>query len=461
MNEYGNYLGPRDLQSSGSVPQFSVAPEVTIGAETDTLPAAAPYDLDPSIDDVDTSCIGSGYDAYGEPQSVPRAVHAPRVAQDAGDFIVIARGDTDYVYRVVRDDSGNETILTEPIDIIDNGRYRATLARYTGSAGLETDETTHAGYTGAFDDTTIDLTDPDDIQPAAYDTGGGFWGDSGYDDPAYAAEDATDGVDDTTIDLATDGVSESTVPVHSDADVQADNRAAAGDPAQSIEQADTPAVPAQAVPQSHAAETAAEPTALPDATPEHAAHAGTVLQTVQAVTETYMAGRQYVEDRAGIFVPARPEHIAGAIQAAGPQPGKKYMDIGSGDGRWPIVAGEVLGMQSVGCELSAERHEVAQAALAATVADGVATPEQAARVTLVQRNFFDMDLSGVDIFTYADGSGPAMAHVAEQLVREADPGARLVVYGASEQQLPGMDLVTSHTAGPGIMVRVYKIRRYR
>lgn len=79
------------------------------------------------------------------------------------------------------------------------------------------------------------------------------------------------------------------------------------------------------------------------------------------------------------------------LEIGGAGPGETVADLGSGDGRIPILAAEVFGARGIGVELDKVLHERAAANVKAA---GVAE-----RVTLLNGDLFDTDLSKATVVT--------------------------------------------------------------
>jgi hypothetical protein len=498
MTEFRYGDNPQELAGSVSASQFRGLPDVTIGAEADfTDEPTGGYgdydDMDTSVfagtgdgwgDDVGYSDRAdasewdggrSGANAYVRP-TTPRVNTAyDRNGEEEGTFgegnygrhIVVTRGGMDYVYPVVRDHAGREVIIGEPVDVIDNRPFEQRMAGFRGNNGWHGAHTEAASDADTYLDPTSQSDAYDDEEPDTDAPLNGLWADEATGtltdevsrvtpDNAAPAESAAEPAE--TVDLTEQVLTRPSV------DARVDAVAPVSPPPAGAAEHTTSArgVPIQtAVDMPAAARDLVRDHSLPSLETAQREHAAAVLGVVESVTGEYMDGRYYVDDREGVFVPAPAEHVVDTLLMADPQPGEHYMDIGSGVGHLAFVAGAALGMQAVGCELSTERHEVAKAALDATISEGAITPDDASRIHLVNRNFFDMDLTGVNVFTYADGSGPEMGHIAEHLVREGDEGARVVVYGASELTFPGLELVDSRTMDHGspTRVRLYRITK--
>jgi hypothetical protein len=172
---------------------------------------------------------------------------------------------------------------------------------------------------------------------------------------------------------------------------------------------------------------------------------------------------KFVADEHGIFAPAAGREILEGLQVAGAEPGKTFVDLGSGDGRWAVVAGAVLGMEAYGYELSGERHDVAEEALGRLVAQGVVSESDSSRVHLVQEDFMQADLPAGDIFSYYAGSGVSLRAVEAKLLAEAPTGSRLVVYRPTPgpdggPQITQLEPVPQEPINPMLM-SIYRVRR--
>jgi SAM-dependent methyltransferase len=128
---------------------------------------------------------------------------------------------------------------------------------------------------------------------------------------------------------------------------------------------------------------------------------------------------------AGLWVPSPPEVIVTMLELAAVRPTDVVYDLGSGEGEIVIEAARRYGVRAVGVELDHERVENAEKkAAAAGVAD---------RVTFVERDLFDTDISEatvVTLYLFPD----LMQRLKPKLLRELRPGARIV---AHDFGLPG------------------------
>lgn len=106
------------------------------------------------------------------------------------------------------------------------------------------------------------------------------------------------------------------------------------------------------------------------------------------------------------------------LELAGTGSGDVVYDLGSGDGRIVILAAEKFGARGVGIELNPE--------LVTTSRQKVAAKGLQEKVTIVQANFLDVDLSPATVVTlYLTDA--ALATLRPHLERQLRPGTRVVV----------------------------------
>jgi precorrin-6B methylase 2 len=117
------------------------------------------------------------------------------------------------------------------------------------------------------------------------------------------------------------------------------------------------------------------------------------------------------------FTPTRHAVVVAMLELAGVTAADVIYDLGSGDGRIPIIAAQRFGARAVGIEIDARLVEQSrQTANESGVAD---------RVTFVRGDLFAADLSGATVVTLY--LSPSMNRRLEpKLAKELAPGTRVV-----------------------------------
>jgi predicted RNA methylase len=116
------------------------------------------------------------------------------------------------------------------------------------------------------------------------------------------------------------------------------------------------------------------------------------------------------------FTPTRHAVAEAMLQLAGVGPGDVVYDLGSGDGRIPIIAAQKYGARGVGIEIDpALAARARQNALDATVGD---------RVRLVVGDLFEADLTDATVVTMY--LSPNILKRLEPALRGLKPGTRIV-----------------------------------
>lgn len=118
-----------------------------------------------------------------------------------------------------------------------------------------------------------------------------------------------------------------------------------------------------------------------------------------------------------IFVPTPPEIVQAMLRLAGVTEHDVVFDLGSGDGRIPILAATMFHARAVGIELD---PALVASANAKAVASGVAD-----RVTFLNADFFAADISEATVVTlylvpYLN------LRLVPKLMKELKPGTRIV-----------------------------------
>jgi hypothetical protein len=105
------------------------------------------------------------------------------------------------------------------------------------------------------------------------------------------------------------------------------------------------------------------------------------------------------------------------LEIAGAGPGETVTDLGSGDGRIPVLAAQLFGARAIGVELDRDLH---RKALANSEAAGVGE-----RVNLINGDLFETDLSQATVVT-AYLLPSLMMRLRPRILDRMRPGARVV-----------------------------------
>ncbi|MEM2393662.1 MAG: class I SAM-dependent methyltransferase [Candidatus Bathyarchaeia archaeon] len=117
------------------------------------------------------------------------------------------------------------------------------------------------------------------------------------------------------------------------------------------------------------------------------------------------------------FVPTPIPVVRHMLVLAELKPGEVFFDLGAGDGRTVIMAAKEFGARAVGVEL---REDLAKKALGTVYEEGLQD-----RVTIVNGDMFDVDLSSADVvFLYLTTS--ANEKIKPKLEAELRKGVRVV-----------------------------------
>jgi hypothetical protein len=131
------------------------------------------------------------------------------------------------------------------------------------------------------------------------------------------------------------------------------------------------------------------------------------------------------------YVPIAPEHVAQVMDAAHLQAGELVADLGSGDGRLVMAAGE-RGARGLGYEINPYLWALSRyLCWRRGLGD---------RVELRLGSYWDQSLDGVDVVTLFLITG-RMQRMSLKLRRELRPGARVVSYGFRLSDWPGEERV--------------------
>lgn len=118
------------------------------------------------------------------------------------------------------------------------------------------------------------------------------------------------------------------------------------------------------------------------------------------------------------------------------KPGKRFLDLGSGDGRVVFLAA-ALGAEATGIEYDPQVFKTSERALVA-LGDAI----DAEKVDLIAGDFFEHRWSGYDVIFYFDLGTFEQNALRKKIALELDPGALLFV-GHQRAPFPGLDLVTT------------------
>ena len=145
-----------------------------------------------------------------------------------------------------------------------------------------------------------------------------------------------------------------------------------------------------------------------------------------------------VDTGKGYYFPALLEDNVAALEAY-VDPGHRFLDLGSGDGRVVFLA-HALGADATGIEYEPELVEISLAARDAL--GDLIEPEQ---VRFIEGDFFEHPWSGYDVVFYFDLGSFEDQRLRKKIAAELDPGARLLVY--HESTMPFSGLVREGTIG--------------
>ena len=118
-------------------------------------------------------------------------------------------------------------------------------------------------------------------------------------------------------------------------------------------------------------------------------------------------------------------------------PGKRFLDLGSGDGRITFLA-NILGADATGIEFDRNLINVSENALQRL--EGIVDED---RIHFIQSDFFKIPWSDYDVIFYYDQSSFEQERVREKLIAELSPEAMLIVLRQSNS-FPGMELISSY-----------------
>jgi ubiquinone/menaquinone biosynthesis C-methylase UbiE len=107
------------------------------------------------------------------------------------------------------------------------------------------------------------------------------------------------------------------------------------------------------------------------------------------------------------YTPTRHAIVDAMLQLAGVGPGDAVYDLGSGDGRIPIIAAQKYGARGVGIELDP--------ALVARAQQNAADAQVAHRVSFVLGDLFKADLSDATVVTM---------YLSPNILKQLEPGLR-------------------------------------
>ena len=169
--------------------------------------------------------------------------------------------------------------------------------------------------------------------------------------------------------------------------------------------------------------TAQSPAQSP-ASPTQSTNVGTSIQTAAPASAQTGTGQtsmtQPTKQLRGpdvIYVPTPPEVVEAMLKVANVKQGDVLYDLGSGDGRIPIMAAQKYGVRAVGIDINRERiKEASENAHKAGVTD---------RVKFLNEDLFEADISEATVVTLylLDSLNEKLR---PKLLRELKPGTRIV-----------------------------------
>jgi SAM-dependent methyltransferase len=154
----------------------------------------------------------------------------------------------------------------------------------------------------------------------------------------------------------------------------------------------------------------------------------------------YSGGEGYSPGTYGEITPAG---MLKMLRELSVKPGQVFMDLGSGAGKFPMLASKVLGMQATGIELIERRHKSGCAAvkkLETLVKEDASEAPMApmGQVHLAQGSFFDYDISNADVIFMdsVEWSNDMMKQLGD-MCQGLKPGSRVLTW----KDLPGEGFV--------------------
>lgn len=156
------------------------------------------------------------------------------------------------------------------------------------------------------------------------------------------------------------------------------------------------------------------------------------VDTATGVAERRLP-RKGAARKKGVFYPSHLRKILPALREV-VSPGKRFLDLGSGDGRVVFLA-NVLGADATGIEFDAALIAGSRKALAEL--EGVVDRE---RLHLIEGDFFTLPWSNYDIIFYYDQSSFEQERVRKKLIAEL-PAQAVLVVNLEAEPFPGMEPV--------------------
>ncbi len=159
-----------------------------------------------------------------------------------------------------------------------------------------------------------------------------------------------------------------------------------------------------------------------------------ILYRVDAIDKGEGVGLEKFESTsAGIFGKAFERDIFQVFKYLKPKPGGKFVDLGSGDGRW-VFSAAACGQKAEGYEKDKKMFNVAQKINKALEKEGELSSDEVANVVFHNQDLLNADITDADIIVYYCGSGGRVKErlneaVEKKIVRDAKPGAIVVLYG--------------------------------
>jgi cyclopropane fatty-acyl-phospholipid synthase-like methyltransferase len=158
-----------------------------------------------------------------------------------------------------------------------------------------------------------------------------------------------------------------------------------------------------------------------------------------AVMLFFLATTFYAGFIAAPFVPSPGQIIKKALEISGLQPGEKFYDLGSGDGRALIAAVKYFGALARGFEISVP--------LCLFSRINIFLNGCSSKAEVFWRNFYNEDLSQADVvFCYLTPT--ALRKLENKFYKELKKGARLVVFSTSPLKWEAAQIIRLEGMGP-------------
>lgn len=134
----------------------------------------------------------------------------------------------------------------------------------------------------------------------------------------------------------------------------------------------------------------------------------------------------------GIYGEVSPKGMIKILSALAVRPGEVFYDLGSGAGKFPLVASNIFGMRAKGIELVTKRHVAGCKAIEKLKQLTQKDPSGTVPVggaELVQGSFFDYDFSDADVvFMNSVEWSPDMMDRLSKMCQGLKPGTKIVTF---------------------------------